>query len=63
MFVHCFASLFCFLRLLLEELLSAVHGQNQMTSCLFLPWTAQNTVFCWVIDIDIKKKLRNQAIP
>ena len=27
-----------------KDLLSAVHSQNQMTSCLFLLWTAQNIV-------------------
>ena len=45
--IVCF-SLFCFPRLWLKKLLNAVHGQNEMTSCLFLPWTAQNIVFYWV---------------
>ena len=31
-----------FSRLLLKYLLSAIHSQNQMTSCLFLLWMAQN---------------------
>ena len=43
--LFCFC-LFCYLRLLLKELLSAVHCQNQMASCLSLLWTAHNTVFC-----------------
>ena len=29
-------------RLLLKYLLSAIHSQNQMTSCLLLLWMAQN---------------------
>ena len=33
-----------FSRLLLKYLLSAIHSQNQMTSCLFLLWIAQNIV-------------------
>ena len=33
-----------FFKSLLKELLSPVHSQNQMTSCLFLLWTAQNVV-------------------
>ena len=48
----CF-SLFCFLRLLLNEFLSAVHGQNQLTSCIFLPWTAQNIAFCWFLKFTL----------
>ena len=35
---------FSFSRLLLKELFSAVYSHNQMTSCLFPPWTAQNIV-------------------
>ena len=40
LFIYCLL----FSRLLLKELLSAVHSQNQMTSCLFLLWTAQDVV-------------------
>ena len=49
--------LFPFSRLLFKDLLSAVHSQNQMTSCLFLLWTAHNIVlylFCFKLSL-IKK--------
>ena len=56
----CFSCMLFFLfRLLLKSLLSAVHSQNQMTTCLFLLWTAQNIVLyflVFLIDIDMKKK-------
>ena len=60
----CFSCLLFFLfRLLLKSLLSAVHSQNQMTTCLFLLWTAQNIVlyFLVLIDIDIKKTLQHSC--
>ena len=43
-FFFLFIYFLLFFRLLLKELLRAAHSQNQMTSCLFLLWTAQNVV-------------------
>ena len=37
--------------IVVKGIFSAFHGLNQMTSCLFLPWTAQNIVFCWVFRL------------
>ena len=48
-----------FSRFLSKDLLSAIHSQNQMTSCLFLLWMAQNIVlylFSFILSL-IKKDL------
>ena len=53
-----------FLRLLLKELLSAIHSQNQMTSCPFLLWTAQNVVlylFTFKLTLMYKKNIQGAA--
>ena len=42
-----------FSEIVVKGIFSAVHGQNQMTSCLFLPWTAQNIGYRWVFRLTL----------
>ena len=45
LFFFCiFSSYIYFFWLLLKDLLSGINSQNQLTSCLFLQWMAQNIV-------------------